>query len=67
MPQLQSMMKYTQQPQTKAKKRYCYRVPGWLRKLDEIAATYWAHWILGFVAGYLLAALVAAPHWRPVP
>lgn len=45
-------------------KRRRYRSPAWFRKLNEIAATYWAHWILGFAAGYLLAALVAAPHWR---
>jgi len=50
----------------KLKKRYRYRTPAWLRRLNEIAATYWAHWFLGFVAGYLLAALVAAPHWRQV-
>lgn len=24
----------------------------------------WVYWVLGFATGYLLAAVVAAPHWR---
>lgn len=39
-------------PRAKAAKRARYRTPAWV------------HWMLGFTAGYLLAALAAAPHWR---
>jgi len=37
-----------------------------LRQAKNIMSTYWAHWFLGFVAGYLAAALLAAPHWRQI-
>ncbi|WP_192903042.1 hypothetical protein, partial [Pelotomaculum propionicicum] len=53
-------------PKQKSRRHFRYRMPAWLGRVKNVMSTYWAHWFLGFVAGYLVAALLAAPHWRQI-
>jgi len=44
--------------------RYSHQMPAWLQIFNKMISSYWTHWVLGFAAGYILAAVVAAPYWE---